>query len=118
MKNGLILVIDDDEGILDVISTVLMEGKHKVVPALKLPSTSVASLNPDLVIIDISLDDSRKEHFYKNLKADPQTSKIPVLLTSTSSRLDKTAEKWNAEAFILKPFDIDDLAAKVNELLT
>lgn len=118
MKQNVILVIDDDEGVLEVISTVLMQGRHKVVPVLNVPSTPVASLNPDLVIIDVSIIDKRKENFYKNLKANPHTAGIPVLLTSTFNEVVEIAEKWSADSFMFKPFDIDNLAAKVNELLT
>jgi DNA-binding NtrC family response regulator len=118
MKQCLILVIDNDEGVLDVISTVLMQARYKVIPILEVPSIPVTSIKPDLVIVDISRVDSGKEKFFKNLKTDEKTANIPVILTSTASGLDRTAEKWSADAFIYKPFDIDDLTAKVNELLT
>jgi two-component system OmpR family response regulator len=114
MKQHSILVIDNDESVLDVISTVLTEANYSVIPALKPPVASVASINPDLVIIDISLNCSCHEDFYRQLKTEVKTARISVLLTSTSSALEKTAEKWKADSFFYKPFDIEELTAKVN----
>jgi DNA-binding response OmpR family regulator len=117
MKQHSILVIDSDESILDVISTVLTEAKYNVVLAFKRPAVSVADIKPDLVIMDISIDCSCHEDFFIGLKTDVNTADIPILLTSTSSDLEKTAEKWNADSFFYKPFDIEELTAKVNGML-
>jgi two-component system phosphate regulon response regulator PhoB len=117
MTQGLILVIDFSESVLEIISLVLKQENYNVIPFLKPPGTSVVDIKPDLVIMDISLDSSLQEDFYRSLKNNTATSNIPVLLTSTFSGQAKIAEKWKAEGFIDKPFDIDELAFKVNELL-
>jgi DNA-binding response OmpR family regulator len=117
MKEGLILVIENDKSILEVLSIVLSEANYSVVPSLKPPVASVASIKPDLVIIDININCSCHEDFYRQLKTDVKTAKIPVLLTSTSNALEKTAEKWKADSFFYKPFDIEELTAKISEVL-
>jgi DNA-binding response OmpR family regulator len=114
MNRKLILVIDNDESILEIISIVLQDTGFNVVSS-QAPNFSLLSTNiPDLIILDISPDNKQHRLFYDHIKVNGATAKIPVMLTSTCNGLDKVASNWNAECYLAKPFDIYGLATLVD----
>lgn len=114
MNKKLILVIDNDESIIEVISIVLEDSNLHVI-SVQIPSFQVFSTNiPDLIIMDIGPYNQRHREFYDQIRFNGKTANIPVMLTSTCQGLDKVASSWNAECYLPKPFDIDHLKTLVN----
>jgi two-component system phosphate regulon response regulator PhoB len=52
------------------------------------------------------------------IKKHPESSEIPVVVMTASSRMDKMREGSKANDFIAKPFDINDFAHRINRLIT
>ncbi len=85
-----VLVVDDDQSVVAFVSTALAPEKYEVVGACDgLVGLSQACKEPpDLIILDVYMP--RQPGFYtlRDLKDDPRTKKIPVImLTSVSKRL-------------------------------
>ncbi len=79
---------------------------------------SITNEHPDMVITDIEMPVMNGYRFCKNLKADPITTKIPVvMLTSRSDSLDiiKGLEV-GADNFITKPFEEYYLLERVKKI--
>ena len=113
-----VLVVDDNEEILNVISILLdMEG-YKVKcqdTGLEIFDT-VFSYAPDIILLDIMLGNSDGREICRELKSNPGTKHIPIIMISASHNINAVPGKeCHAEDFIAKPFNIDHLVAKVGQ---
>ncbi len=113
-----VLVVDDNEDILNVITLVLeMEG-YEVACATDGATVpdKIQSVAPDLILLDIMLEGMDGREICRALKSDPKTWHIPIIMISASHTIFSTVEKnCQADDFIAKPFDIYDLADKVGQ---
>ncbi len=115
-----VLVADDEPSIADLLAEVISEKGIEVTiardgrQAFELAKTG----NFDLVVSDVMMPylDGRELCF--NLKENPQTKEIPVILMSAVPTLAKSEKGQLADAFILKPFDIFSVSNLVETLLT
>ena len=77
-------------------------------------------MQPDIVLVDVGLNDTSGYRFCEMIKQDASTRHIPVLLLVGSFEpFDQTeAERVEADGFLTKPFhSIRDLVARVRDLL-
>ncbi len=116
-----ILLIDDDEGLLDISSKILSDGGYRVVTAGNAESALVIiqKTPPDLVISDINLPGLSGLKLCKILKGDPQTQSLPlILLTQLGSEGQKVnGLKTGADDYLTKPFSYRELLARVEALI-
>ena len=73
------------------------------------------SEKPDIIFMDIVMDDLDGYGACRNIKSDADTSGIPVVFVTTKNqRADRLwADKQGAEAMITKPFEADELLAQI-----
>ncbi len=114
-----ILVIEDDRTMCEGIQTVLEKEGYRVIPAFDGTegSKSFHDRRPHLVITDLKLPGKSGMHLLREfLEAD---SSVPVVLISAYGTIDLavSALKTGARDFIAKPFSIDELRAKVAQIL-
>ncbi|MDB4924995.1 response regulator [Mucilaginibacter sp.] len=109
-----ILVIEDDKDIRDSIVYVLEEENYEVVSSgdskiLK----SIDEIAPDMVLLDNWLtewkSDANGEQLSRQLKSNPATCHIPVIIISAVSNIKEIAEAGLADAYLRKPFDLTEL---------
>lgn len=113
-----ILVVDDDESIVEVVQLVLESEGYYVQTNMdgNLPPLLKAEL-PDLILLDMLLLGADGRDICRQLKSDPQTAHIPVILLSAHSETDQAANASGANDFLEKPFDVDALLAIVEKYL-
>ncbi len=121
-KKGRILIIDDDQGVLKLVETLLGAQGYNVLStndaarglemALKTP--------PDLVVLDVMMPIINGFNICRLLKSQEIAMRIPViLLTSRASEEDFVIGKEvGANAYLPKPIDTKLFLEKVRELLT
>lgn len=124
-----VLVVDDDQTAVAFVRTTLEPEKYEVVGV----SDGLAGLSqarkdpPDLIILDVYMP--RQPGFYtlRDLKADPKTKNIPVvMLTGVGERLGITFSTQDIydflgtepDAYLEKPVDPRFLRKIVNRLLS
>lgn len=119
---GQILVVDDSPGSLKLLTDFLGRHGYQVRPAADghLALRSVAVEAPDLILLDVLMPGMDGYEVCRRLKADQQSRHIPVIFISG---LDEVVDKLKGfEAggvdYISKPFDPDDLLARVTTHLT
>ncbi|MCC7195744.1 MAG: diguanylate cyclase [Gemmatimonadaceae bacterium] len=121
MRNGQILVADDDPSVLDSLSTVLRDsgfdvriadGRESLLRELRLGT-------PDLLLLDVIMPGADGIQVLQELKRDSRWRDIPVLMISSLSP-DGVTEKTfglGAADFIRKPFRPRELIARVQAQL-
>ena len=115
-----ILVIEDNHAILDVITLILQSEAYKVTGLNKSADMMlhIDSFQPDLLILDIMLPDADGRELLTQVRTNPKTATIPVLMISakyTAQTIQHGLHKPNG--FLAKPFDIDDLLDKIEGIL-
>lgn len=119
MKKGRrILIADDDPGILDAI-TLLLQQEGYDVKAISDDNHIRHHLHPlpHLLLLDIWLSGTNGKEICKSLKADKETSRMPILIFSANRDTARLSAEAGADDFLLKPFQINDLLEKI-EVLT
>jgi DNA-binding response OmpR family regulator len=105
-----ILVVEDNPDIKEVLDYILQDDGHEVIPCSD--GTSLATLGelkPDIILMDDILSLKRGSEFCRQLKSEEATKDIPVILISAMPNIKDTAARCNADAYIEKPFNIDNL---------
>lgn len=109
-----ILVIEDDKDIRDTLVYVLEEQGYEVVSSedakiLK----SLDTIKPDLILLDNWLtewkSDANGQQISKQLKSNPATSHIPIVIISAVSNIQEIAEAGMADDYLRKPFNLTDI---------
>ena len=74
-------------------------------------TNSAKSNKPDIIFLDVIMEDGDGYHACRTLKRDQETAEIPIIIVSSKSNpVDKMwAEKLGANAYVTKPFSDDDL---------
>jgi two-component system OmpR family response regulator len=116
-----VLVVDDDANLRGLIERLLRRAGYQVLTAAD-AATAQARLHTgatDLVIMDFSLPDMNGFTFLDQLKQDPATRGVPVLIVSAYSETDWQARgaALGAAGFVGKPFRGADLVGAVDRLL-
>ena len=115
-----ILILDDDQHILDIVSYLLTDSGFEVeaLASGEAIFTMISQFKPDLVLMDVMLAGMDGRVICKDLKADLTTLHIPVILISGTHDLAQTLHQQGApNDFIPKPFDIEVLLNKINAQL-
>ena len=114
-----ILVIDDDEPILEVVKTILDGEGYTVETISNWPAVfgKIKDYKPDLIILDIFISGADGRVICKELKKSKTTVNIPVILFSATNRLEAYTKDSNAQGYLKKPFEKDDLVNIVKECL-
>lgn len=72
---------------------------------------------PDLFLLDIMLPDGNGLALCQEIKEDSDTRSIPVVMMSAHMSPEKIVPEIQTDGFIAKPFDLDDVAKRLNSLL-
>ncbi len=112
-----ILVVDDEKSTVDVLRISLESDNYEVVEARTGESAIHKALNEavDLILLDIMLPDMTGYEICNELRKNPLTSSVPIIMLTGMSRLsDKMAGlDLGADDYIMKPFDIRELKTKI-----
>lgn len=110
-----ILICDDDVAILEVTKTILELSGYSVETKENTNNIieTVVELKPDLIIMDLWIPEVGGEETTMILKSDERTRRIPIILFSANNDIERIASKTQAEDFIKKPYEIQELEEKV-----
>lgn len=112
----LVLVIDDDPDLCALVVEVLgLEGlRCTVAHDGRTAIETAVRLRPDLIILDLLLPEVTGDEVLRQLQADHTRYTPVVLVTATSSMEEKVRHlRAGADDYITKPFDLDELGARV-----
>ncbi len=118
---AIVLLVEDDKDILDFNRRLLQGKGYKVITATNGVEAlaALADEQPDIVVTDIMMPVKDGITLLKELKADMRTRHIPVVALSAKASAEAKMEAMGAgaQAYMVKPFLPDELAALVANLL-
>jgi DNA-binding response OmpR family regulator len=118
-RNKNILILDDDPDICTMIKMVL---EYHGFTAIETDNEEKAnrifsSQKIDLIIMDMLLSGMDGTDICKRIRSDREKNSMPVLMFSAHPTARETCLAAGADDFIPKPFEMNDLIAKINSLL-
>jgi two-component system response regulator MtrA len=118
VTGGRVLVVDDDRDVAELVATVLAEAGHEVktITDSRQAMTAFNDFQPDLVTLDVLMPSVDGISLCLELR---RNSDVPILfLSAKDDPPDRVVGlRIGADDYLGKPFDNDELAARVEALL-
>ena len=122
-----ILVVDDKHELLHLMRRVLEDEQYQV-SILQDGRDAFAQMKtqlPDLLILDLRLGDISGQDVLKQLKDDPVTAEIPVIVYTAAvleaeqvtRSVESNPDLYQSVHVVQKPFDLESLLALVKKTL-
>jgi CheY-like chemotaxis protein len=111
MTNKRILILDDNEAILEVVTEALIYEKFEVMDiswGYQLLE-AVIDFAPDLILMDYRLADTNGGDLCRSLKANPEYRHIPVIIFSAYFSPADAIQPGDCDGLLYKPFDLEQL---------
>lgn len=119
LKNKSVLLVDDEEALLDLLQTILLEDGYSNIKTAKTMNEALDmfyEFKPDIVILDIMLPDGSGFQILNEMR---KSSDIPVLFLSAKDAMDDQYYGFTlgADDYIVKPFLPKDLILRIQAIL-
>lgn len=115
-----VLIAEDEPNIVESLSFILEREGCEVTAVFdgRAVIDKIATLRPDLIILDVMLPKMNGFDVLKWIKANPDLADIPVMvLTAKGQEKDrKTALELGADAFVTKPYSNREVVERVIKL--
>lgn len=117
-SSALILMVDDNPQNLQMLGNTLREKGFKLAAAGsgRQALAFIEKKKPDLILLDIMMPEMNGYEVCQQLKADPQTEKIPVIFLTAKTEIDSIVKGFEAGGvdYITKPFVKEVIFARIN----
>jgi len=121
MKAKKILVIDDEEDLLELLTTRLQNEGFEVACALngKEGLEKAADWKPDLILLDIMMPEMDGIQTLRALKETTGTRGVPVIMLTCKGETETIfkTEKLGSTDYIIKPFDSTELLSLIKRYI-
>jgi two-component system response regulator VicR len=120
-SNKRIVYIEDEQEMIDLVSLILSRKGYEIIGANggREGLEIVKSELPDLILLDLMMPDLDGWDVYQQLKAEEDTSNIPVIvITAKAQSIDKVLGLHIAKVddYISKPFSPQDLVKSIERV--
>ena len=119
-KQTRVLVVDDDSFMRDIFAKTLSES-YAIIPAENGPDALMLAQSErlNLIILDVEMPGMDGYELCRQLKESDTTAGIPVIFVSAHDQIEERLKGYEAggEDYIVKPFEPQELKAKVAQLL-
>jgi CheY-like chemotaxis protein len=109
-RNKKILMFEDDDYTAEFNQYLLTDRNYQVENRTKVDNVleDIGGFEPDIILMDLRIPSFGGDRATEIIKNNEKTRHIPVIMYSADIRIETIAEKVHADAFIKKPFDIDE----------
>ncbi|WP_346985194.1 response regulator [Chryseobacterium sp. POE27] len=114
-----IFILEDETGIRDALQLLLSFEDYDVRSFSTVDSFNKRDLSakPDIFILDVMMPDGSGIEVCNELRNTPETANIPIMIMSAHAKDTEVTSRCNADEFVSKPFDIDDVLVKIENLI-
>jgi len=117
-----VLIVDDDPDFALLEEKAIQSLGHEVLKATDGVTglQMIRSERPDLVVLDLLMPGAHGFAVCQEVQNDPALQAVRVLVTSSKAYASdmRKAKQLGAADFLVKPFPMEELLRKVNDLLT
>ena len=115
-----VLVVDDDEDMLIMMQHMLMaEGYVPLIsPNAQNAMEILSHRNPAMVLLDLRMIGIDGGDICQQIKSDPYTSSIPVIILSANHNIESIAKDCGADAYLTKPFSLEKFKEVFHQLIS
>lgn len=117
MPNEKVLVVDDDPEVLHLAKDCLSRAGYTVLTAIDGSAVNQIAKdeNPDAIILDVNMPATDGHDVCKSLKGDGILKNIPIIFIHDDPSTEDMVSGFEigAHDYLLKPFDKDELVARV-----
>lgn len=122
MTTKRILVIDDEDGIREIIQICLEAAAGWDVLTAASGSEGLAAAQvekPDAILLDVMMPDMDGPTTFRQLQADPTTQHIPTILLTAKAKISEQQQfiDLGVTGVITKPFKAQDLVNQIRNIL-
>jgi DNA-binding response OmpR family regulator len=113
-----ILLLDDNADIVQIVEEVLSY-EHFDVKSLNSVNGFMEAANaymPDLIILDFRLDGTNGGQLCQKIRREPELRQTPIIIFSAYTEPGLDFKVFGCDAFIAKPFDLEQLVETINNL--
>jgi CheY-like chemotaxis protein len=106
-----VLVVEDDEAVSSLLVALLEDRGYAAVPARDGRSAIelARKLAPHLITLDLALPGTDGHEVLENLKANPETRDIPVVVISAFTQILPAGDRKKLAYLLGKPFDVTEV---------
>lgn len=117
MRDGAILVVDDDTSILETVTAILELEDYTVTTAINGVEAlrAVEEERPALVLLDMRMPVMDGWGFVREL--EQRGIRLPIVVMTAAQDARRWATEIGAAGFLAKPFELPDLLSTVERLL-
>jgi len=121
MTEKKVLVVEDEEPIRDLLRFRLSRAGYAVVPAATGAEAraAIADARPDVIVMDWMLPDVSGLELTRELKRDPTTREIPIIMVTARAQEDDRVAglEGGADDYVVKPFSPRELLARIKAVM-
>lgn len=117
MEKKKVLIADDNKYMLDALREIIEIGGYRAEVADVDGPFILSNELPDLILMDIKMSGKDGRVICRDLKSQLKTKNIPIILLSASHQLHDSALEAGADGFMAKPFRMNELLEKINDLI-
>ncbi len=111
-----IAIADDDPAVLDSTKMILeLDGYNVRTASNGAEVCKIYEDPPKLLLLDIWMSGEDGRDICRNLKADTNAKKVPIILISASGDVLQSAKDAGADDFLAKPFEMEKLLSLVKK---
>lgn len=114
-----VVIIENDEAIRMIVELILAEEGFDT---LSIPEPGnlmdILQFKPDLILIDEFVNAQPGHRLCRRIKQEPMLAGLPVIILSTADQIELIATTCEANDYIRKPFDVEDMVQKVVRVLS
>ncbi len=116
-----IMIVDDEQDALDLMERILTAEGFELVTVNNATEVGLKAAQsvPDLILLDFLMPEVNGFEVCKALKDNEQTRHVPIMAVTCLTKEDDIERIFaaGADEYLPKPFKVEDLLAKVQELV-
>lgn len=112
-----VLIVEDESEVAELLREVLAEAGFDVVLSTGGAALATAAdVHPDVVVIDYAMPGMTGADVISEMRQSAEPTMPPVVLVTGHYEASEIAREIGANAYLQKPFDVDDLVGVVRRL--
>ena len=120
MSRERILIVEDDPTVVDLITEILsaLDFEVRATDSAFGAAELVRQLEPGAILLDLGLPFRPGSSLLSDLKADPRTANVPVIILSGMTEALTDSRRELAAAVVPKPFQADVLVETIRKAVS